>query len=240
MADDRYHEFHLEGKQLAFLFMTATAVVVVSFLVGVMVGRGVERVGAEAPESALVDATADPALTEESFEADGGAGELAASSARQDDYSYFERLNRPAPAAERLRTPEPVREPEPVPPPPAVAAVPAPAAVVERSTPATAKPAPSPSPRPAASAVAKVSLPSIAGEPSGTGYSVQVLSVGSRAQADASAHSLASKGYPAYVQPIAGGLFRVRVGTYPDREDAVAVARRLETEEKFNKTWVDR
>lgn len=229
MADDRYHEFQLEGKQLAFLFMTATAVVVVSFLVGVMVGRGVERVGTGAPDSAVVTDAADVALSAESLEADSGAGDPTAPAARQDDFSYYERLNRPTPVAERLRTADPVREPDPVPPPPAAAPLVAPAAVVERPTPA-ARTASSPPTAPAAA---------VAREPSGTGYSVQVLSVGSRDQADASARSLASKGYPAYVQPIAGGLFRVRVGKYPDRDEAVAVARRLESEEKF-KTWVDR
>ena len=41
MSDEGLHEIQLNGKQLVFLFMTATVVAVVIFLCGVMVGRGV-------------------------------------------------------------------------------------------------------------------------------------------------------------------------------------------------------
>ena len=47
IADDGFHEIQLSGKQLVFLFMATTAVSVVIFLCGVLVGRGVrsERAG---------------------------------------------------------------------------------------------------------------------------------------------------------------------------------------------------
>src|SRR3954471_22862092 len=40
-SDEGLHEIQLNGKQLVFLFMTGTVVLVVIFLCGVMVGRGV-------------------------------------------------------------------------------------------------------------------------------------------------------------------------------------------------------
>ena len=40
-ADDGFHEIQLSGKQLVFLFMVTTVVIVVVFLCGVQVGRGV-------------------------------------------------------------------------------------------------------------------------------------------------------------------------------------------------------
>ena len=39
--DDGFHDIQLNGKQLVFLFMSATVVSAVIFLCGVMVGRGV-------------------------------------------------------------------------------------------------------------------------------------------------------------------------------------------------------
>ena len=54
MSDEPFHEIHLNGKQLVFLFMAATVVSVVSFLCGVMVGRGVR-----AQRSELADVSAE-------------------------------------------------------------------------------------------------------------------------------------------------------------------------------------
>ena len=39
-ADDGFHEIQLSGKQLVFLFIVTTTVLVVVFLCGVQVGRG--------------------------------------------------------------------------------------------------------------------------------------------------------------------------------------------------------
>ena len=44
LQDDGFHEIQLNGKQLVFLFMAATVVSVVIFLLGVLVGRGVHSV----------------------------------------------------------------------------------------------------------------------------------------------------------------------------------------------------
>ncbi len=40
MSDDGIHEISLNGKTLVFIFMARTVVLVVTFLLGVMVGRG--------------------------------------------------------------------------------------------------------------------------------------------------------------------------------------------------------
>src|SRR5689334_11195476 len=56
MADEPFHEFHLDGKQMVFLFMASTVVAVVIFLCGVMVGRGVRaNKTAETVEAAAGD-----------------------------------------------------------------------------------------------------------------------------------------------------------------------------------------
>ena len=43
VSDEGFHEIQLNGKQLVFLFMAVTVVLVVTFLFGVLVGRGVRR-----------------------------------------------------------------------------------------------------------------------------------------------------------------------------------------------------
>ena len=62
MADEGLHDIPLKGKQLVFLFMSATVVAVVVFLCGVMVGRGV---GPQRPDpmAATGDGPADPTVT---------------------------------------------------------------------------------------------------------------------------------------------------------------------------------
>ena len=42
-SDDAFHEIQLNGKQLVFLFMAAVVAMVVIFLLGVLVGRGVRN-----------------------------------------------------------------------------------------------------------------------------------------------------------------------------------------------------
>lgn len=101
--------------------------------------------------------------------------------------------------------------------------------------PPTATPAP-PAPAPAASAAAGPS------EPAGSGFAIQITALSRRADADAMARGLTTKGYPAYVMnPDAGApaVFRVRVGKFKDRREAESVAARLEKEEQL-KPWIVR
>ena len=97
----------------------------------------------------------------------------------------------------------------------------------------------SPSPAREAPAAAREA---VAAQPARQGYDVQLAALNSRAEADAMARRLASKGYAAYVVTPAGGtpaVYRVRVGTFNTRREAEAAASKLEKEEQF-KPWVTR
>ena len=61
MSDEGFREIQLNGKQLIFLFMAVTVVLVVTFLFGVLTGRGV-REGAATTEIASAEVVPDPGL----------------------------------------------------------------------------------------------------------------------------------------------------------------------------------
>ena len=72
-AEDGFHELELSGKQLVFLFMMATVVLVAVFLCGVLVGRNarspregepIETVAVPAPPTPSTSADAGPPATE--------------------------------------------------------------------------------------------------------------------------------------------------------------------------------
>lgn len=113
MQDEGFHEIQLNGKQLVFLFMSATIVAVVVFLCGVMVGRGVAVprtvAAADIGEQAILDPTAAATV------ASTGSESLTAG----EELTYAGRLEDPTPPAEILKP-----EAEALPPPRA-AAVPA-------------------------------------------------------------------------------------------------------------------
>jgi cell division septation protein DedD len=67
-----------------------------------------------------------------------------------------------------------------------------------------------------------------------SGFTIQVGAFKDKATAESVAGRLKSKGYAAYlVSPDGGGLFNVRVGSYPARADAERVLAKLRDEEKF-------
>ena len=76
-----------------------------------------------------------------------------------------------------------------------------------------------------------------------SGYSIHVTTLREGTAAERMAQGLVDKGYPAFVVAPASDapvqVFRVRVGTYADREEAERVLRRLEAEESF-KPWITR
>jgi cell division septation protein DedD len=212
MSDDGFHEIQLNGKQLVFLFMSATVVAVVIFLCGVMVGRGVQvqqRLVGDAAREVVTDPTAVPSAPVSTTTTT--AGTSGAPITTQETLTYAERLEAPAPPLETLREPAPAPRPAPPPAPPA--------------------------PR----AAATVAASRVAAEPAGNGYVVQVAAVRQRSEADTIARRLSTKGYPAFVTTPAGAarVFRVRVGKYPSRREADSVASRLEREEQF-KPWITR
>jgi cell division septation protein DedD len=214
---DQVREIQLSGKQLVFMFMTATVAAVVIFLCGVMVGRGVNTTRTLASAASVAaEPTVDPtSATQSSSTSDAGtSAEPASSQEELKELTYAKRLEAPEPP------PEPAVEPVPAP-----AAAPVPAVTPKAE-------------RPPVVATAAVDP----GEPKGSGFVVQVASLKSRGEADAIAKRLSSKGFPSFVTtPGSSGpkVFRVRVGKYSDRREAETVARRLEKEEQF-KPWITR
>ena len=71
---------------------------------------------------------------------------------------------------------------------------------------------------------------------------MQIAALTVRGDAEAIAKRLSSKGYAAYVLDPANGtptVFRVKVGKFPTRREAEAMAGKLQKEEQF-KPWVTR
>ena len=245
MSDEGLHEIQLNGKQLVFLFMTATVVAVVIFLCGVMVGRGVpaQRGTPVLAADGLDPTTSDEGRTTASA-TDAAATPTAASSPSASPSSklgltYPDRLEEPEPVAEDVPAGLPTHEAfattavAKVPPPPA----PKPNAKPEASKPvATAVVAAPPN---AVTSTVKEPPDAV---PAGTGFVVQVAAVRQRAEADAIRGRLTRKGYPAFVATAGTSgapTYRVRVGKYPSRREADTVAAKLEREEQF-KPWVTR
>ena len=71
LQDEGFHEIQLNGKQLVFLFMAATVVSVVIFLLGVFVGRGVRAERGTVADSATEGPTAAEAWRTEQIAARG-------------------------------------------------------------------------------------------------------------------------------------------------------------------------
>lgn len=215
MADDRSRGVHLTDKQLVFAFMSATVIGVVVFLFGVLVGRGVQ-----AARGPLHDAAT---LSAPSVLPDGAPGEppigdpaipsgAATPAPAASEYSYPGRLGN-TPPSEQLK--QPAGGPAPVSL-PRESAVPPDVPADGIGTPETAAP---------------------------TGdYTVQVTAVKKQAEADRIVKDLNSKGYEAFVlAPDAGdrlGLFRVRVGSFKDKQKAAVLAQRLSREGKGYRPWV--
>lgn len=217
MADEGFHEIQLNGKQLVFMFMSATVVSVVIFLCGVLVGRGVRQPVAEV--AAAGREAVDPTAAVQSISSVSSADDDAPV-ATQETLTYAERLEAPSPPRETLdetlaAPPVPAVERQ-VPPPPAARQEPA-------ETRSAASPAGEPSLR----------------EPGGGGWIVQVGAY-PQATAEVIGRGLAAKGFPAFITARDRGLFAVRVGKFNDRREAETVARRLEREQQFKNPWVTR
>jgi cell division protein FtsN len=216
MADESFREIQLSGKQLIALFMAAAVVLIVTFLSGVLVGRGVRS-------------QQEPAIAADAAQAPGGAVDPTAPATPP----------KPAPQAEPQAP-----APQPSTPPPQADEVPAPlargeakpaqtavVAVVPAGAGPNAKPADVKPKEPPATAAAPA-----AGEPAGNGFYLKVVAYRDKTQADKMAGRLSGKGYGAWVAPVAGKgatLYSVRVGKFPTRNDADVVKRRLEQEEQL-------
>jgi cell division septation protein DedD len=217
MADDRSRGVHLTDKQVVFVFMSATVVAGVVFLCGVVVGLGVQKARGPLPDATMMSAA--------QVVSDGIAGEapvgdpairsgVASPAAAASEFTYPERLGK-TPPPEQLKGPAQAPAPvpgqrEPVVPP----EVPADGAGVPETAASTGD------------------------------YTVQVAAVKKRAEADRIVKDLKAKGYDAYVfLPDGGdqlGVFRVRVGSFKDKQKADVLAQQLTREGKGFKPWVTR
>ena len=210
-ADYEFHEIHLSGKQLVFLFMATTVVSVIIFLLGVWVGRGVpvQRQSAEQ----LVDAAAVPVPAAAPVMADAGppAAEPPAPPAEAEELSYKKRLESDAAATESLKPRAPERASKPAPPP----------ATSNAASPAQQQ--------------------TVAGTPRAGVWVVQVHSLRNRGVASGIVERLVTKGYPAFLVAAGPptGSYKVQVGRFKNRDEAQRVVERLKKEEQFN-PWITR
>ena len=242
MSDEQFHEFHLDGKQMVFLFMASTVVAVVIFLCGVMVGRGVRTSRVEAAAGYDMPQPGLPAGDE--AEPTSTVDLPESSPEIPDELRYSERLQSESPPPERIREAAPAASGrfESTPP----ASVEAPAAFEPvnegrdkqdrgqaRGQARGQDSAPKPVPTTSRDGLA---------EPAGPGYVVQVASVPKLADAQAIRKTLIGKGYQTFITetPTAPKRYRVRVGKYPTEKEAKAAERKLEQVEKFRDAWISR
>jgi DedD protein len=218
-ADDGFHEIQLSGKQLAFLVMMTLSGLVLTFLLGVQVGRGVRAERGEDP----IDAA--PAASTAAADTGSIPSEPPAPPSENPQLTYPDRLKGEKSSESLTPRPEEAAKPEPPQP------EPAPAAATSTATPPPAAPATAVrKPEPAATSVPKVPTSGKAGR-----WVVQVISLKNGAGAADITQRLIAKGYPAFMVPPGGTtpLYRVQIGRYNDRNEADRVARRLSREEDF-------
>ena len=223
MSDEGFREIQLNGKQLIFLFMAVTVVLVVTFLFGVLDGprrargrggdRDCQRRGCAGSGRSRRRQTTPPHRRRRPAAPRPRRPPAPAT----EELSYAERLLRDTPAEENLKSSaasEAAAAPAPVVQEPVAEKAPAPAASALRQEPPrrasgaqgqrartcrarTTAVQPTSVPAPAAAAQAS--------DPSGPGFAVQVAAYRDRQDADTLAKQLAAKGYPAFVMdPVKG------------------------------------
>jgi len=222
MASDASTDSPFDAKQIVFLFMAATVVAVVLFLCGVLVGRGVPLGGGRRAAPAGLDDRAitdlpPPTLSTQS-------SEPSAAARISDELTYPGRLS------DGTRRPDSVDDLDDEPlTPPAVVESDADIAIdvdasdgIDESSPPDEEPVP---------AAAEFDSPVV---PDGA-YVVQVMALKAAAPARQLAAQLVDKGFQAFVlEPFPDdpdSYYRVRVGPFVGRADAVRERDRLTAEE---------
>jgi len=237
--DDYYYEIQLSNKQLVFYFMAGATGLILSFLAGVMVGRGVDANAGEVQAARAVPVQEEKVVAEEPPKPAPAAAE---------DLTYAQRLEadkqedtlekakaaavspakslgaaRPAPAKPAPGVAPPALHPATGAPsaPKPTATTPAP----KQTSPSATSPAAPAKPGPAPKAVA----------PTAGTFTIQVGAFKDKASADSVVSRLKGKGFAAYVVSpgAAEGLFNVRVGAFANRVDAEHIQGRLRDDEKF-------
>jgi cell division protein FtsN len=249
--DDYYYEIQLTNKQLVFYFMAGATGLILSFLAGVMVGKGVdasagdvqaarpaaeERVVAEEP---ITRPTTPPPAEDLTYAQRLEGDRQEEASLEKSRPAASSKGAKPSPAPRASATPKAAASPRPTPqaethvadagstPAPPSVTKPAPAPAPEtKPAPATVRPSPKDAPK----ASPSPSKPAVAS------FTIQVGAFKDKATADSVITRLKSKGFAAYlVAPESEGsaLFNVRVGSYPARTDAERVQAKLRDQEKF-------
>jgi cell division septation protein DedD len=225
-TDDGFHEIQFSSKQLVFLFMAASAILISVFIFGVLVGRDTTTRPPEEPIAANVPPQVEPSPTAPGNEPKTPTEEPQA-----------------APGGDRLRYPDDLGgkpnpsavNPPPATQPPVAAPEPRPEAPTPTPEPETPKPTqpdtPKPKPTPPPTAKPANAGPNVPTSGKPGQWVLQVSALKTRQAAAESVQRLINKGYDAYLEDTAKGLYRVRIGKFKDREDALRVARRYEKEE---------
>jgi cell division septation protein DedD len=239
--DDYYYEIQLTNKQLVFYFMAGATGLILSFLAGVMVGRGVD---AQAGEVQAARVQEERTIAEET-------PRPVSPPPSPSDLTYAQRLEadkpddsltkaQPTPASASTKGAS--AQPAVVVPKAAPAEPPAPrekkVAPTPRATPlevAESHPRPTPAPPSARSVAREPKEAREAKSPKGGAFSIQVGAFKDRGTADTVVSRLKSKGFAAFVVPPDGsdGLFLVRVGSFAARADAERTEAKLRDQEKF-------
>lgn len=215
MTSRSFQGNELGSKHFVFLAMASAGLGVIAFLLGVMVGRGVPLVEMVTGEEFVSPSG------EESFVV-GGQPVVARTTRREPSVaatdgaglSYFHRLDEDRGAELDAR-------------------------LLDQTAPDAATQAAG------AGGAAEGSVPAGMGSypEQSDGYAIQVTTLRESAAAESMAQGLIGKGYPAFVvaptPDVPVRVFRVRVGTYENREEAEQILRRLEGEESF-KPWITR
>ena len=210
MSDEQFHEFHLDGKQMVFLFMASTVVAVVIFLCGVMVGRGVRaNKGVDTVEAANGAFSGGAALAPVGETTDSRSEAASADSKADAAAATVDAV----PSGE---VPAPVEDV-------------APSSRVDEPVKPTAKE----SPAPPASSTSEAAFR----EPSGSGFVVQAKTVTKQADALAEMKFLKAKGYEPFLSHN-GKTIRIRVGKFKTQKEAVAVRDRLKKIPRYHDAWI--
>lgn len=203
MSDQGFHEVQLSGKQLVFLFMSAVVLMVVVFLLGVNVGRGVR--GAVGDTEISAEADAGDAVTPD--------GVPDGAKPAQPELSYHDMLLAATPGADKGAAAEKAPPTEAPPP-------------VSEEPPPPPQTSPTPTPTPAPPAPAQTTAPRPAGR---ADWFLQTGAYSTKAVADGQVAKLKQLNVPAFVLPPESGgkSFRVRIGPYADRAEADRVKSRI-------------
>jgi len=228
--DDYYYEIQLTNKQLVFYFLAGATGLILSFLAGVMVGRGVDQTAGEV--QAAKPAAEERVVSEETPKPVPPSAEDLTYAQRLESEKVDEGLEKgkgPAgkPAGKAANPPSTVAAKAP---PTTLASRPAavPSAPAGRGAPPAHAEAPSPAPRTAAKPGLGFPVPG------GGNFTIQVGAFKDKASAESVVARLKKKCFAAYVvSPDGEGLFNVRVGSFAGRADAERIQDRLRDEEKF-------